>query len=47
MARRPTHDKNGKILPIRQRQPYAFWVTIFVSFAVLLSLVASALLTLL
>lgn len=47
MARRPTHDSKGKILPLRQRQPYAYWITILVSVSVVLSLVASAILTLL
>lgn len=47
MARRPTHDAKGKILPLRQRQPYAYWITILVSISVVLSLVASAILTLL
>ena len=46
MARRPTHDAHGRILPLRKRQPYAYWIVIFVSVLMVLSLMAGALLTL-
>ena len=47
MARRPTHDKSGKILPLRVRQPVAFWMVMLVSVGMVVSLLGSALLLLL
>jgi hypothetical protein len=47
MVRRPTHDKSGKILPFRVRQPVAFWVVMLVSVGMIVSLLGSALLLLL
>ncbi|MCB0992889.1 MAG: hypothetical protein R2770_09345 [Acidimicrobiales bacterium] len=40
--RRPTHDHSGKILPMRVRQPFAYWTIMIVSALMVLSLVASA-----
>ena len=37
---------NPSILPLRKRQPYAYWIVIFVSVLMVLSLMAGALLTL-
>ena len=46
MARRPTRDSKGNILPLRKRQPFIFWATIIISLAMVLSLMATALLVL-
>ncbi|MCP3934077.1 MAG: hypothetical protein GY708_01760 [Actinomycetia bacterium] len=40
--RRPTHDRTGKILPLRVRQPGAYWTILIVSVLMILSLVGSA-----
>jgi len=46
MARRPTRDAKGNILPLKQRKPYAYWITIVTSLAVVFALFGSALLLL-
>lgn len=47
MARRPTHDHAGRILPLRERQPMLYWGVIIVSVLTVLSLIGGGLLTLL